>query len=90
MPRSVLAQRCLDLVVRGDVESGFAALNRARGVSGVRGEGVETHESFRGAQGQHANMCVGEGERERESVCVCERERERVCVCKKKKDAQNK
>ena len=67
MPRSVLAQRCLDLVVRGDVESGFAALNRARGVSGVRGEGVETHESLvRGAQGQHANMCVGEGERERE------------------------
>ena len=66
MPRSVLPQRCLDLVVRGDVESGFAALNRARGVSGVRGEGVETHESFRGEQGHHANMCVGEGERERE------------------------
>jgi hypothetical protein len=56
----------------------------------VRGEGVETHESFRGAQGQHANMCVGEGERERESVCERERERESVCVCKKKKDGQNK
>ena len=39
------------------------------------------HESLvRGAQGPHANMCVGEGERE--SVCVCERER--VCVKKKR------
>ena len=67
----MLAQRCLDLVVRGDVESGFAALNRARGVSGVRGEGVETHESFRVGQGAHAYMCVGERERERERRSTC-------------------
>jgi hypothetical protein len=58
----VLAQRCLDLVVLGQVESGFAPLKRA-GVSAVRGEGVHAcaahlHPSLYRHSNTDAHDCV--------------------------------